>query len=346
MSADASPRPPPARAAGLCAGHARARVAPRRGAAARRLRSGARSTAWTTASRPSPRSRRDSGSSRRTGAISSRRSATAPPGGWACTYGPIRCRAVRRADPLPKARGRHRRAGGRRQPRLRSHAQHRLAEPPAPPRRAVRDAEAHRTPRPSPASMLLLVTAPYLWRRRQSALRLGARAPARADRARPAEGPRRRGRRRAAPAPRSCSGWGRHSFCVRHDPDTLRTALRRVPLLAGCQPLLCGLAVWIAAPESAGLVDDRARDRRRARSGRSGRSTSDDELGHLDEAIGVTGLLTLVWCAYLLFRPLAAPRVLPGIELRRAARELVRRHGDDTLAYFKLRRDQHYLFSS
>jgi lysyl-tRNA synthetase class 2 len=37
--------------------------------------------------------------------------------------------------------------------------------------------------------------------------------------------------------------------------------------------------------------------------------------------------------------------VLPGVELRRAARELVRRHGDDTLAYFKLRRDQHYLFS-
>ena len=70
-----------------------------------------------------------------------------------------------------------------------------------------------------------------------------------------------------------------------------------------------------------------------------------DELGHLDEAIGVAGLITLTWCAYLLFRPLAAPRVFPGVELRRAARELVRRHGDDTLAYFKLRRDQHYLFS-
>ena len=31
--------------------------------------------------------------------------------------------------------------------------------------------------------------------------------------------------------------------------------------------------------------------------------------------------------------------------MRRAARELINRHGADTLAYFKLRRDQHYLFS-
>ena len=32
--------------------------------------------------------------------------------------------------------------------------------------------------------------------------------------------------------------------------------------------------------------------------------------------------------------------------MRRAARDLVRRHGTDTLAYFKLRRDEHYLFSA
>jgi lysyl-tRNA synthetase class 2 len=71
-----------------------------------------------------------------------------------------------------------------------------------------------------------------------------------------------------------------------------------------------------------------------------------DELGHLDEAIAFSGALTVAWCAYLLFRPLAAPRALPGAEVRRAARKLVRRHGHDSLAYFKLRRDQHYLFSA
>jgi lysyl-tRNA synthetase class 2 len=49
--------------------------------------------------------------------------------------------------------------------------------------------------------------------------------------------------------------------------------------------------------------------------------------------------------AYLVFRPLAAPRDLPDAEVRAAAREIVRAHGSDTLAYFKLRTDKHYLFS-
>ena len=53
----------------------------------------------------------------------------------------------------------------------------------------------------------------------------------------------------------------------------------------------------------------------------------------------------LMIAAYLLFRPLAAPRDLPGAEVRAAARAIVRAHGSDTLAYFKLRRDKHYLFS-
>ena len=194
-----------------------------------------------------------------------------------------------------------------------------------------------------PASMLLLVTAPYLWRRRQGALRLalvlllGLTA---LDLLKGLDVEAAAGSVGAAVVL-----WlGRHSFCVRHDPDTLRAALRRIPLLAAASLLLCGLAMWIAAPESAGF-------------GTILRATGDAllwqvgpldfhrELGHLDEAIGFAGLLTLVWCAYVLFRPLAVPRVLPGIEVRRAARDVVRRHGSDTLAYFKLRRDQHYLFS-
>jgi lysyl-tRNA synthetase class 2 len=65
----------------------------------------------------------------------------------------------------------------------------------------------------------------------------------------------------------------------------------------------------------------------------------------VDEAVGVTGVLTLASCLWLVFRPLAVPRSFPDIYLRRAAGKLVRRHGSDTLAYFKLRRDQHYLFS-
>jgi lysyl-tRNA synthetase class 2 len=70
-----------------------------------------------------------------------------------------------------------------------------------------------------------------------------------------------------------------------------------------------------------------------------------DELSHLPLAIGIIGGLTLVAVAAVVFRPLRPPRALPGSGTRAIAVELVRRHGSDTLAYFKLRRDKHYLFS-
>ena len=50
--------------------------------------------------------------------------------------------------------------------------------------------------------------------------------------------------------------------------------------------------------------------------------------------------------AYAFFRPLAPPSGLPESAARAAAYELVRAHGSDTLAFFKLRRDLHYLFSA
>ena len=60
---------------------------------------------------------------------------------------------------------------------------------------------------------------------------------------------------------------------------------------------------------------------------------------------GLLGLVALGTVAWLVFRPLAAPRALPDPEVRHAVEDLVRRHGHDTLAFFKLRGDQHYLFT-
>jgi hypothetical protein len=100
--------------------------------------------------------------------------------------------------------------------------------------------------------VLLLVTAPYLRRRRQSALRLGLglllgltvldllKLDVEAA--------------TGSLAAAVVLWLGRHSFYVRHDPHTLRSALRRVPLLAGASLFLCGVAMWIAAPEGASLV--------------------------------------------------------------------------------------------
>ena len=194
-----------------------------------------------------------------------------------------------------------------------------------------------------PASLLLLVTAPYLWGRRRSALRLALSlllGLAILDVVKGLDVEAAAGSAAAA----AVLWIGRGSFCVRHDPDTLRSALRRAPLLGAAGLVLCWLAVWIAAPESVGFVGI-LRETGDALLWQPGPLAFRDELGHLPAAIGATGLLTLAWCAYLLFRPLSAPHRLPNVEVRRAAGELVREHGTDTLAYFKLRRDQHYLFS-
>jgi lysyl-tRNA synthetase class 2 len=47
----------------------------------------------------------------------------------------------------------------------------------------------------------------------------------------------------------------------------------------------------------------------------------------------------------VIFRPLAAPRSLPGPAARDAAAALIRAHGRDTLSFFKLRADKQYFFS-
>jgi len=194
-----------------------------------------------------------------------------------------------------------------------------------------------------PASLLLFVTAPYLWRRRLGALRLalvllvglGVLDLLKGLDVEEAV---------ASFAAALLLWLGRSAFCVRHDPASIRTALRRIPVIAAGGLLLCGLAVWLSAPWGTPLWSI-VRETYDALLWQGGPVAFRDELGGVDEAVGAAGLLLLLWCAYLVFRPLAAPRSFPTGETRYAARELVRRHGADTLAYFKLRRDQHYLFS-
>jgi lysyl-tRNA synthetase, class II len=66
----------------------------------------------------------------------------------------------------------------------------------------------------------------------------------------------------------------------------------------------------------------------------------------------VPAALDLLWIgaaltvAWLLFRPLAAPRGRPAAALRPLAREIVERHGSDTLSSFKLRADKHHFFDA
>jgi lysyl-tRNA synthetase class 2 len=105
---------------------------------------------------------------------------------------------------------------------------------------------------------------------------------------------------------------GGSGFRVRHDPMTPRSAMWRVPLLLAAGLAVAVLAAWASQPD----------------------------------AIQITAVVTLLAAAYVIFRPLAAPRALPGPGVRAAAAELVRAHGRDTLSFFKLRGDKHYFFAA
>ncbi len=63
------------------------------------------------------------------------------------------------------------------------------------------------------------------------------------------------------------------------------------------------------------------------------------------DALIVLGIAGLILFLYLVFRPLVRDRG-PEQEAREHAREIVRAHGSDTLAYFALRRDKSYFFSA
>jgi lysyl-tRNA synthetase class 2 len=194
-----------------------------------------------------------------------------------------------------------------------------------------------------PASAVLLVTAFYLYRRRPRALQLALLLLIALGVLNLFRGPdieEAVGDFLVA----ALLWFGRGGFYVEHEPLSRRAAVIRVPVVAVGSFLASFLIVWIVAPGGVSLATV-WQETVNLLTWQQGPLSFHDELGRLDLAIGLLGLSTLAVCAYLLFRPLAGPRAFPGRELRRAARDLVRRHGTDTLAYFKLRHDKHYLFS-
>ena len=193
-----------------------------------------------------------------------------------------------------------------------------------------------------PVSFALLVTAYYLYRRRYRALQVALPLMAALTIFNVVKGLD----LEEAVLTAAAAGllWaGRSSFCVRHEPGTLRAALWRVPLLFAAVFFASVAAVAIAAPSSASSLDIL-------------RGTGDlflwqpppfafgDELGQTGLAVQLMVLLAVLVGAYRLFRPIAAPRDLPDHDLRRVAAGLVKEHGVDTLSFFKLRTDKHYLF--
>jgi lysyl-tRNA synthetase class 2 len=129
---------------------------------------------------------------------------------------------------------------------------------------------------------------------------------------------------------------GRGAFYVRNDRAVLLRAL------AGTGAAVTLIAGFVAAIAHSGSPALLARETADLLLWRQGPVAFGDEIAWLPFAVGIGAVAGLLALAYLVFRPLAPP-----VETdRRRANELVRAHGRDTLAFFKLRRDTQYFFSA
>ncbi len=132
----------------------------------------------------------------------------------------------------------------------------------------------------------------------------------------------------------------RDEFNVRHDPITLRSAIWRVPLLGLVGIAGAAVATWATQGHpSSSTVTSETFDLLRWHQGPI------HYHHHIPVGVHMLELGTLLVIAYVIFRPLAAPRALPTPAARQVVSDLVRAHGGDTLAFFNLRADKHYLFS-
>jgi lysyl-tRNA synthetase class 2 len=147
---------------------------------------------------------------------------------------------------------------------------------------------------------------------------------------------------------------GRDQFNVEHEPITLRSAVWRVPLVGGVCVGIVAIADWVdhgrlkfgskLLGESSALL--------RFKQGHDHfERESAGAFGHyihfawIPLEVHFVEIGALLVIAYVIFRPLAAPKSWPSPSVRRLAVEVVREHGQDTLSFFKLRPDKHYYFN-
>ncbi|MGH2881145.1 MAG: phosphatidylglycerol lysyltransferase domain-containing protein, partial [Solirubrobacteraceae bacterium] len=134
--------------------------------------------------------------------------------------------------------------------------------------------------------------------------------------------------------------FSRGEFRVRHDPITLRSAVWRVPLLGLAGLAGAAVATWATQGHPAwGTVLTETFDLLRWQNGPI------HYHHHIPVGVHMLEFGTLLAIAYVIFRPLTASRSLPSPVAREVASNLVRAHGADTLAFFKLRGEVQYLFS-
>ncbi|HEY2321147.1 MAG TPA: phosphatidylglycerol lysyltransferase domain-containing protein [Solirubrobacteraceae bacterium] len=139
-------------------------------------------------------------------------------------------------------------------------------------------------------------------------------------------------------------------FRVEHDAITLRSSIWRVPALGAFALGLTAVAAWASQGRPSWSAVVRETGDLLAWHGGPLRFEQ-HAIGHhpfawIPLGVHLVEIGTLLAMAYVVFRPLAAPAAPPAPAARRAAAEIVRAHGSDTLSFFKLRGDKQYFFSA
>jgi lysyl-tRNA synthetase class 2 len=147
---------------------------------------------------------------------------------------------------------------------------------------------------------------------------------------------------------------GRRRFDVEHEPVTLRSVVWRVPLIGALCVGLVAIADWVdhghlkfgsklLGESSALLRFKQGHDHFETHS--AGAFGHEIHFAWIPLGVHFLEIGALLLIAYVIFRPLAAPKSWPTASVRRLAVEVVREHGQDTLSFFKLRTDKHYYFN-
>ncbi|MCY7303490.1 MAG: phosphatidylglycerol lysyltransferase domain-containing protein [Thermoleophilia bacterium] len=137
----------------------------------------------------------------------------------------------------------------------------------------------------------------------------------------------------------------RAAFYVESEPLRLRGLLRQAPAIVMGVAAVTALAVWAAVPEGT-PGPAMVREAATLLTVGNGKIPLRDEFGWLPLGLGLVGVGLLLGAASLLFRPRRIPREAVGGQAYAAAHGLVREHGRDTLAFFKLRRDAQLFFGA
>ncbi len=139
--------------------------------------------------------------------------------------------------------------------------------------------------------------------------------------------------------------WGRDAFVVRHERLEWRSPLLLVGAGVCAVAAFAASLVWLASGGTA-TPSQVVLDTLDLFGWTRSSVPFGDDVSWVPITVGLSGLAAIVVGGQLFFRPLPPPRRLPDCATHSAACELVRAHGSDTLSFFKLRRDLHYLFSA